>query len=422
MFTRRLILALLLVPTLLLAACQGGQNGDAALAFERGGKLMRLQPDGKGLYEIAPQPVIGFAWSPDHHQLVARFSATHSYPLAHSSLTGAVPDTFAVLGVVSIDGGNIITITPSGASPLRSDPWWDANGNRMLYREQATAVQWVQSQADQPVGIARKVVATASAVIPTTAPDGSQIATITPANELVIGAPEAQPRVVQSGALTTLPGTAWPARALWQPHHDAILFPAPGPDAASVALMLTDRAGHAHAVTTVTNLEQYAWSPDGARILLRTPKGYIMHALAGTPDRAWDDPSAFSTPFWSPDGHYLVIRSETRLELITVATGAIRELATFAPPVAPFAPQDAWLAAAHPITGNPWQADSHAFALVAPGGHWSNGSDLARRTDPGDGLYIVTPEQTKPPSLIDWGEHTALSWSTPDPNTQFLTP
>lgn len=420
MIARRLVLALLLTPLLLLAACQGGQNGGDALAFLRDGKLYRLQPNGQGLYEIAPQSAIGFAWSPDHHQLVARFSATPSYPLAHNNLTGAVPDTASVLGVVSIDGGNIITITPANGSPLRSDPWWNANGNRLLYREETPAGQWVQSQADQPVGIARKVVAT-SPIIPTTAPDGAQIATIIPAGELVIGAPEAKPRVLQSGVLTALPGTTWPARPLWQPHHDAILYPASSSNVA-VTLMLTDQAGHAQTVTTTNGLQQYCWSPDGTRILLHTAKGYIIHALAGTPDQSWDDTDADATPFWSPDGRYILIRSETRLDLVTVATGSVRALATFAPPATPFVPQDAWLAAALPITGNPWKADSHTFALVAAGGLWSNGTELSHKTGAGDGLYLITPEQTNPPSLIDWGEHTALSWSTPDPNTQFLTP
>ena len=425
---RALMGGALLCVMMFVSACGAGNSGAVELAYVRDGALWTIQPDGGTRFQVAPATIIGFAWSPDHHEFVARFAAVYPIPASADTLLDSVPDMLAGFGVISIDGGNIIPIMPATPNTQRSDAWWDANGNRVFYREQivgsaASQTQWILSQADQPNGIARKVIATGP-TIPTSAPDGSQIVTITPAGDLIIGPPQAATRVLQHNALVTLPNGTWPARPLWQPGHHAILYAVAGPAPDLTTLMLTDLDGKTQRVMTIAALEQYSWSPDGSHVLLRTPAGYTIHPLAGGAEVTWPDADPLSLPWWSPDGHDIVTRSPTTLALVTTATGAVKTLAHLsgAPPTTPTA------AAAffHPITGNPWSPNGQSLALVTGGGTWlggdTSGTALATKSSPGTGLYIIALSALRSaPKLADWGAHVAPSWSTPDPNTQFVT-
>lgn len=420
---------LLLMP--LLAACNVGQNGGDALAFIRGGALWRLQPDGSGLYQIAPATVIGFAWSPDHHILVGRFAATNQVPPPATTYPNAVSDTYAALGTVSIDGGNIIPITPPAPIPSRSDAWWDANSNRLFYREHtAHGVQWYLSQSDQPNGIARKLIATSAISVaapngeamPTSAPDGSQLAWVADNGDLLLSAPAGTPHAVQHGALAQLPNGV-PARALWQPHHAAILYALVMPSSASVTLMLTDLMGHAHAIAQA-GIDNYAWSPDGQHILVHTPGQWTIYTPDGASVMMWNDNDLLPLAWWSPDGRAVAVWSSQTLTLVTLSKKTVQPLVNFTDAASQVRslPTSA-LVPGLSVTGSPWSGDSQHIALVAPGGTWHDGTALATRSKPGTGLYIINSAAVaKAPALVDWGEHQALSWSTPDPNTQLLVP
>ncbi|HKD77950.1 MAG TPA: hypothetical protein VKB76_20755, partial [Ktedonobacterales bacterium] len=223
-------------------------------------------------------------------------------------------------------------------------------------------------------------------------------------------------------SLLELPGDAWAARPLWQPGHRAILYAIAGSASNSTTLALTDLVGHSRTITTVAGLEQYSWSPDGSRLLMRTPRNYTIHSLDGKPDVTWTDEDITSLPWWSPDGRWILTRSATALTLVNTATGVAQTLAQFTG--ATFSP-DFSMPLFHPITGSPWQDDSRHFAFAADGGRWMGGSQagtpLAAKSQ-GTGLFVVALSNLKAtPKAIDWGEHSALSWSTPDPNTQFLT-
>lgn len=416
------IASVLLAICVLLAAC-GGQNGGDALAFIRGGALWRMQPDGSGLYQITPGTAIGFAWSPDHHQLVVRFSAISPAPAAAPFYPNAVLDAPAALGVVSIDGGNIIPITPSGAIPVRSDAWWDANGNRVFYRESGGGhVQWILSQADQPNGIARKALGASLATqmaplggaVPTSAPDAGQVAWVTDGGDLVLGTPGAIPtHVLAKNALVQLANGA-PARALWQPGHNAILF-ADG-SATQVTLVVSDLAGKTRQIAQGP-FDGYAWSPDGAHLLVHQPGQWIIYTSGGASAMMWNDMATGGVPWWSPDGRYVLVLAPTSLTLVTLATKSAQTLANFTAPTATMP------APGGPLSGSPWSSDSRSFALVAHGGTWQDHAALVTHATSGTGLYIVNlGAVAHAPKLVDWGEHQALSWSTPDPNTLWVAP
>ncbi len=419
--------ALCLMAIVALAGCAPGNDGSDEIAFMRGGALWTMQPGGQDLMQIAAPTVLGFAWSPDHHQFVVRLSATRSAVASTNPLVGGYPDVYAVLGIISIDGGNIMTITPNSAIPPRSDGWWDATGNRLVYREDVANTQlWILSLPDQPAGIARKSIAIGS-VIPATSPDGGTIATILANGAVVVGTPQATPRALAQGALTAIvtPGGVWPARPLWQPRHDAILYPAPGPDAATTALWLVDQSGQRREIAAIPDLEAYCWSPDGTMLLARTTAGYQVFDLRGAPVVGWPDASVYSAAWWSPDGDAVMAQTPSALVLAQVGARRVTTLVTWTPPLAGPSALPSAAAAWHPLLGSPWSADGHRFALVAPaGGVWQGGARLASRATPGTGVYIVDVDALShsPPGLADWGEHTGLSWSTPDPDTQMVTP
>lgn len=424
---RGYLCAILLWLVIALAGCGAGNTGSTELAFIRGSTLLTMQPSGTNTFQVTTGGVSGFAWSPDHHQFVVRYAAVSVLPTIANPLLATYPDMPAGMGVVSIDGGNIIPITPPTNFLTRSDAWWDASGNRLFYREQLATTptissQWILSQSDQPNGIARKVVAQSES-IPTSAPDGTQIATMLADGALVLGAPLATPHIVQQGGLVTLP-SGMPARPLWQPGHTAILYATASNDAHTTTLALTDLAGHTRQLTSASDLLQYSWSPDGKSVLMLTTTGFAIVSVDGKSISRWEEHDPAALAWWSPDSRTLITADRAGLALIDAATGKVAPVVviTTASNPAPL-PMPT-----HPITGSPWSVDGGQFAFVATGGLWLNGKDttlgtpLATQHTAGSGLYVVTRSALGvAPHLVDWGEHTAFSWSTPDPNTQFVT-
>jgi hypothetical protein len=206
------------------------------------------------------------------------------------------------------------------------------------------------------------------------------------------------------------------ARPLWQPHKNAILY-ATKDSTNQVALWLTDLHGQTHHVVTGA-LDNYAWSPDGGNILTHGAGMWGIYTAAGAPVMMWNDNGAGAVAWWSPDGKAVLARSATTLTLVTLSNHTATPLLNFVSPAA-----GSTLAGAYALTGSPWSTDGRRFALVANGGTWHAGKALVVKAGPGTGLYIVTTSDlTKTPTLSDWGEHTGLSWSTPDPNTQVLAP
>ncbi|HET9981603.1 MAG TPA: hypothetical protein VFQ32_14240 [Ktedonobacterales bacterium] len=412
------LLVLCLAATL-IAGC-GLQSGSDTIAFLRDKTLYAVNPDGSGLRKLATGNIVSVAWSPDHHQYVMRISETYNPPTPLSML--GAPDAPGQLGVGSVSGGTAIQITPSGAGLSRSDAWWNADGNRLLYRENTTGAglagaTYVVSQADQPVGIARKAVMQ-NGGLPVLSPDGSRIATVDSNGALYLGAPGAPGSVIATGSLLRLPGSGRPARILWQPRHDALLYMVASAQLA-VGLKLLTLGGKTTSLGEVRGLLDLAFSPDGSRLLLRTTEGFSVWDVAhpGQPLVAWteDDPAAL--PWWSPDGRRILVQDSSGWKLVDIARKSVRTLVTM-PGAKPtdISGVTSW----SPAAGSPWSPDGVRFVFTGSVHETWQGKPLPAPHNSAVGLYVADPASNAAPTLIDSGADFSPQWSYLDPSSVFL--
>lgn len=403
----------------LLSGC-GLQNGTETIAFLRGKALWAINPDGSNLRLLSQGNIVSMTWSPDHHQYVMRFAQPFKATSPFSPL--GAPDAPGELAVGSVNGGSAVQITPNLPGLSRSDAWWNANGNRLLYRELFSgagpaSATYIVSQADQPVGIARKTVAV-NAGLPVLSPDGSRIASVDSNGSVHLGAPTATGTVVATGALLTIPGTNRPARLLWQPGHDALLYLASGARSA-VALELLNLGGATHSLGEVSGLLDLAFSPDGTRLLLRTTQGFAVWSVAhpGQALFSWteDDPAAL--PWWSPAGGRILIQRSGGWRLVDIAAQSVSTLVTF-PGVAPtdISGVTGW----HPAAGSPWNVQGDRFVFVGNTQELWHGKPLPLPRGGDTGLYVANPSSSDAPMLIDSGADRSPQWSYLDPSSTFL--
>lgn len=403
----------------LLSGC-GLENGSNTIAFLRDKTLWAIDPDGSNLRALARGNIVSVAWSPDHHQYVIRYAQPYAPP-APLSMLGA-PDAPGDLGVGSINGGTVVQITPGLAGLSRSDAWWNANGNRLVYRESligvgAVGATYVVSQADQPVGIARKPVAQ-NAGLPVLSPDGSRVATVDSQGNVYLGAPGAAGSVVATGALLTMPGSNRPARLLWQPQHNALLYLGSGAHS-TAALELLTIGGAKRSLGEIPGLLDLAFSPDGSRLLLRTTQGFAVWSVEhpGQALFSWteDDPAAL--PWWSPAGGRILMQDSGGWKLVDIAKRNIRPLVTI-PGATPtdIAGVTSW----RPAAGSPWEATGARFVFVASAQTLWQGKSLPAPHGSATGLYVADLTSNHAPTLIDSGADRMPQWSYLDPSTTFL--
>lgn len=431
--------ALALLWMLALAACTSGNLGSEEIAFVRDGNLWTIDPSGANAFEAVAQstPVLGYGFSPDHRIFVFRtldstFAQTAAGKrLSVNPITGLAGDTPGTLNTVGIDGGTPIPIIISGSTLTQSNAWWSPGGTRLLYREGADpsaspylAAWWI-SQDDQPMGIARKPLQ-----------NSFSIPSINTASSLAIG------NSAQGIFTTTLAGTnlsfvqrdilpghplaATLERILWQPAHTqpALLYAISPPtqthEPGQFTLLLRLASGKIHLLANCT-CRQFAWSPDGNRVLYSTDQGYTVLNIQDTTSFQFTAEHG-AVPYWSPDSRSLLLDGLHTLTLVHMATQQVQVLLNDgSTPMMTDGPLPGRTAVVQPVANSQWNVDGRRFVLTTRGRtQW-----LGQQLNTGNGLYTVTlNSQGEPqgaPTLVDNNRHdTQPGWSYEDPNTSFL--
>lgn len=416
-----LLLALLVAA--LLAGCSFHPGG-AQIAYLNGDQLWAVNPDGSQPRELAPQGVRGFAWSPDHHELVFRYGASTAESLPGA--TWAPSEGVSELATTSISGGQPLQITPTAPHLARSDAWWDPKGNRLLYREYVPGTAlisaiYIESQNDQPVGIARKVVVDAAA-LPTLSPDGSRVAVIDPQGAVRVGAASQAGAALAQNVLIRMSSDGRPARVLWRPGHDAVVYFTAGDNGATTLNLLDLGTRRSQPITSMSGLRDAAFSPDGSLLLLANPTGYLIWSMGGPAPRAViPEADPLAQVYWSPDGRWLLVEDHSGARLIRASDWSVQGTLTYAAPLPEPQINDTTLW--RPATSSPWSGDSSAFTLASGAATWQ-GKPLATPANGAiAGLYVEQVSQNAAPSaptLIASGNISAPGWSAPDPSTTVL--
>lgn len=410
----------------LLSAC-GLHTGTDEIAFVRGSQLWTIQSDGSGPRADSQSGVLDFAWSPDHHELVFRYASGQiTVPFAPGALDALnAPDAPADLAIQSVNGGYALQITPSQRDELRGAAWWDAEGSRLVYRESADAAGpalYIISQADQPVGIGRKVLLD-DASIPAISPNGKQIAVIDPAGNVRVGAPGVLGATVATGALLALPGPDGnrPARLLWQPGHDALLYATSSGN--GITFALHDLHGETRTIATTATALDAAFSPDGTLLLVRTPTSFELWSAAGSssPLFSWPEADPLALPWWSPDSHTILVQSAAGLDLVSVSSKHVRQVIAFpsgANSAATLPSRVTWT----PATADPWSPDGSQVVFTAPAGSRSTSTLLVQPKQGNTGLYVAALKGggLGVPHLIFSGSIRSPGWGYAAPDTAFL--
>ncbi len=437
------IVFLLLLLFLSFASCSPGHLGENEIAFVRDGHLWTIDPSGANVFEVVTDsaPVIGYAWSPDHHIFVFRLldSTSAGKHFATNPITGLPGDLPSSLNTVGIDGGFPIPIVASSTDIQHSNAWWNTSGNRLLYREESTHAQdqspidvsWWVSQNDQPDGIARKSL-----------PASYSIPSFTSSSSIAIGSS-------LQGIFTTtlagtnlqwlthgmLPGHPLPAtleRVLWQPAHQqpALLYavtatslPSSSPQsfngtAPAVQLVMRDYNGQTNAITTCY-CTQFAWSPDGNSILYSTGTTDTIYTLKQHTAFSFTVEDG-SVPYWSPDSQFLLLDGLHTLSLVQTANQRQQQLLADTSTGTATSTLPGAHALLQPVPNSLWASDSRHFLVLTRGRLLWQGQGL----NSGNGLFSVTVDDQGhiqgTPAVVDTGNDSQAGWSYEDPNTSFL--
>lgn len=439
---RRIMLFIVLLLASLLAACSPGHVGGNEIAFLRGGHLWTMDPDGANAFEVVADttPVIGYGWSPTHQILTYRTldpdyaKTATAQSLTMNPLTEMFGDVPGSENTIGIDGGSPIPILFSSQDVQVSNAWWNASGNRLLYREEpvtsppttTTALWWI-SQNDQPGGIARKLFPSTFS-IPSIAANNSMMIGNSYRGMYTTALDGTNIKFIITSKLPGHPLSATLERILLQPAHaqPAILYAISSTPAGSfstsplsVQLTISDIHGQTTTLTTCT-CSQFAWSPDGNSILYSTGATYTLLRLS--------DKSSFSItadggsmPYWSPDSRFLLLDGVHSLTLLNLTNQQshvlLSDAATQENNTPPIAVTNALL---QPLSNNLWAIDSRHFLFLTRGRLlWQNKS-----LSSGKGLYTVAiDDHGQPqdaPALVDAGNDTQAGWTYENPNTSFL--
>lgn len=439
------IILISLLLSSMLASCSPGHLGSNEIAFVRDGHLWTIDPDGSNAFEVFADnvAVIGYGWSPNHQIFTFRtldgnFAKTAAgRHLAVNQITGLTGDVPSVLNTVGIDGGTPIPIALSSSDIQHSNAWWNSTGNRLLYREEATAsVQnpgtqsWWISQNDQPSGIAR-ILLPYTFSIPSISADNPMAIGNASRGVFTITLAGTQFQYVIQGALPGHPLPAALERVLWQPAHKnpRILY-AIAPDVtkpqhagttpATIQLVLRDLHGQTTTLATCA-CTQFAWSPDGNFVLYSTGTLYTILSIKDLTSFSISGENG-SVPYWSPDSRFILLDGLHTLQLVSVAGRRQTSLLNDSSARSAITPSTSLDARAllQPISNSIWASDSRHFLFLTR----DRLSWQGKRLSSGKGLYMVSIDDQGQvqgsPLLVDTGNDSQAGWTYEDPNTSFL--
>jgi hypothetical protein len=461
---RPLSLALLLI-AVFLSACSPGHIGSNEISFVRDEHLWTIDPDGSNAFEVTSNntPVIGYAWSPDHRIFAFRtldsnfFKTAPGRHVTTNPVTGLTNDVPSVINTIGIDGGTPIPIAVSKTGIQHSNAWWNPTGNRLLYREEATAViqnagtqSWWISQNDQPLDIARKLLPYTYS-IPSLSSNGMAIGN---SSQGMFTTPLAgtQFQLIIHGSLSGHPLPASLERVLWQPahHNPSILYaiatettgkalsylckggsgvvgsgdPCGRPQGSNTTAMqvqLILRSQQQTRTIAICNCTQFAWSPDGNSVLYSTGTQYTILNIKELSSFSVSGEYG-SVPYWSPDSRFILLDGSHTLQLVNVANQRQQELLrdVASGSGTAFSPLPDSRALLQPISNSIWASDSRHFLFLTRNRLSWQGKNL----DSGKGLYTVSIDSNgnvqRSPAIVDNGNDSQASWTYEDPNSSFL--
>lgn len=420
-FFRYFLIILLAALCTMLSSCSTRNQGSDEISFLRNGELWTVSPEDSTLAKIVSSSnglILNFALSPDSHQF------TYQALNGKQQQTGNSPfkTTNSILYVVGIDGGEPLPITASDSNVLRSTAWWDKNGNRLIYFEQNkqnSYSSWWISQADQPLGIARKQITDITGP-PDILPDGSMATGITSSGQIVIYQSGGTSKTITSDAVSLL-GNGMPARALWQPGQQNILYLAREPLSGSPVLHLINLSGRVSATFNTQDVQDFSWSPDGKYILIRSSTHYTILDIHGNTVFTWSIGAPSSAAYWSPDSAHILVQKPAGLDYVDIGSHLLQHVVSY--------PSEMNMDLNEIIPGmSPWNKNSKTFLFTAPAGsQWMQNTTLKSEKQPGDGLYTVLLNSdgslnAASPKLIDWGLYEETGWSTAFLNNSMYVP
>ncbi len=439
-----LLLLLLLLPG--FASCSPGHVGANEIAFVRDGHLWTIDPDGANAFEAVSgsDPVIGYAWSPDHHIFVFRtldsnFSKSAAGKnIPTNPITGVSGDLPSSLNTVGIDGGSPVPIIFASSDTSHSNAWWNPGGNRLLYREEPLTnvqnpleVSWWVSQNDQPAGIARKSLPSTFSIPSLSSSNmaignaGQGVFTTTLAGTNL--------QYVIPGGLSGHPFPASLERVLQQPahHNPAMLYAVAAPVSQSesfssraLPVQLTLRGSDGHISTLATcSCTQFAWSPDGNSILYSSGSTYTVLNINNNSSFTISG-EVGSLPYWSLDSQFLLLDGLHTLELAkmdhTSQQLLLSDSSVTSEPGASSTASPGINALLQPASNSPWAADGRHFLFLTRNRLTWQG----KRLSSGNGLYTVSIDNQGKlqgaPTIVDTGNDSQAGWSYEDPDTSFL--
>jgi hypothetical protein len=415
------------VLALVLAGCGITLHpGGSEVAFLRDGTVSVIAPDGTNARSLTSGNIVSLGWSPDHHQLLYRLLVGGTVFPPPTQIS-AVPDATAAISIIGINGGTPLELTRDNNTTDRSDAWWNPSGNRLLYRQEYTATPsapvYVVSQSDQPAGIASKAVLNAAS-LPVLSSDGHEVAVLDSSGDLRLGEPSSPGTILAHGGLLTLPGSGRPAHLLWQPLHNALLYPAANATG-GVKLTLVGLDGTVRWSLSLPALVDAAFSPDGSLLLVRTPAQFEVFKVGNTASLfSWSESDTAAVPWWAADSNRLVVLDHLGLTLADIHKRFMETLLTFqaagGSPTGTVTSTE-W----HPATADPWATTGEEIVFAASKGDtWrTGGKTRLPAPSAGDhGLYVVALPGDTPglPELIDSSNDSLPTWSYPDPSTTFF--